>query len=112
MHKHGLRLATIRSRSNTVQELKPTLLLDLGLEATNPDDVVTILRGCSVPVVLRRHNDGYIVVGMAVVHSVMEGQMIEEYSSAWKSCKLSKNDADDILYCSIPQPTAKSLCVA
>ncbi|KAM0800502.1 heterokaryon incompatibility protein-domain-containing protein, partial [Usnea florida] len=53
-------------------------LLGLGPEEARPTDVVAVLLGCSVPMLLRKVESRYQVLGEAYVHGIMEGEAMEE----------------------------------
>ncbi|KAE8442775.1 hypothetical protein EG329_002863 [Mollisiaceae sp. DMI_Dod_QoI] len=60
----------------------------LGPEDVAPGDKLCVLRGCSVPVVLRQEQDQYIILGEAYVPRAMCGEAIlaageEEYEDFW-----------------------------
>ena len=44
----------------------------------HPGDEVCILRGCKLPVILRRVGERYRLVGGGYVHGIMDGETIEE----------------------------------
>ena len=46
-----------------------------GLEC-QPNDIVCILFGCSVPLILRPRNHGYIIVGQCFVLGIMNGELL------------------------------------
>jgi hypothetical protein len=41
---------------------------------SRPGDLIAILKGCNVPVVLRKHEDHYTLVGTCFVPGLMEGE--------------------------------------
>jgi hypothetical protein len=47
---------------------------------TMVEDCVCVLYGCSMPVILRRQGDHYIFVGVAYVHGLMDGEVIQLHS--------------------------------
>jgi len=51
-------------------------------------DQMAILKGCSTPVLLREHNDGYQVIGMVYLEKAMRGELIAWPPEHWKECKL------------------------
>ncbi|KAF2809773.1 HET-domain-containing protein [Mytilinidion resinicola] len=62
----------------------------LGPEDVAPGDKLCVLRGCTVPVVLRQEGDQYILLGEAYVPRIMRGEAIraaeageEEYEDFW-----------------------------
>ena len=44
-----------------------------------PDDIICILFGCSVPLLLRPQNHGYIIIGQCFVLGVMNGELLNSY---------------------------------
>jgi len=47
--------------------------IGLALEETQEGDFVCVLRGCRVPVVLRKEGDHFLFVGDSYVHGLMDG---------------------------------------
>jgi hypothetical protein len=45
-----------------------------------PGDIVCILLGCSVPLILRPRNHGYVILGQCFVLGVMNGELFNLYS--------------------------------
>ena len=43
-----------------------------------PDDVVAILFGCSVPVLLRKHDEQFVLMGKAYIYGVMNGEAMSD----------------------------------
>ncbi len=63
--------------------------MGLGPPKMQEGDVVTILKGCSVPVLLREYEAGiyHRFVGEAYVCGIMDGEMMEEFengNSSWR----------------------------
>jgi hypothetical protein len=52
-----------------------------------PGDEVFVLRGCKLPVILRRIEDRYRLVGAGYVHGIMDGEAIEEANREKKSAE-------------------------
>jgi len=44
---------------------------------SRPGDVVAILKGCKVPLILRKHKDHYIIIGTSSIPGLMEGEAKE-----------------------------------
>jgi hypothetical protein len=60
----------------------------LGPEDVAPGDKLCVLRGCTVPVLLRQEQDQYIILGEAYVPLAMHGEAVraageEEYEDFW-----------------------------
>jgi hypothetical protein len=51
----------------------------LGMEPrfSRPGDVVAILKGSKVPLILRKHEDHYIIIGTSSIPELMEGEAKE-----------------------------------
>lgn len=60
--------------------------LGLGPKISQPGDIVAIVYGCRLLFVLRPRDDGdYYVVGPAVVHGVMQGEVVRQrQAEAWE----------------------------
>jgi hypothetical protein len=48
---------------------------------SRPGDLVAILTGCQVPVILRKQEDHYILIGPSTIPGLMEGEAKELYES-------------------------------
>jgi hypothetical protein len=42
------------------------------------NDIVVVFRGIALPFVLRKHGDGYQIVGVSYVHGLMDGEALEQ----------------------------------
>jgi hypothetical protein len=51
--------------------------MGIAVPDTKDGDVVAVVLGAKVPLVLRRHNSNFLVVGEAYVHGLMEGETIQ-----------------------------------
>lgn len=60
--------------------------IGLGHPEARKGDLVLVLRGLTVPVILREYQDGYQVVGVAYVDNVMQGETV--VTADWVDCKL------------------------
>jgi len=49
-------------------------------------DHVVVMKGCTVPVIIRPVQDGYVVVGMAYIQGIMNGEAVSGHS--WTAVKL------------------------
>lgn len=60
--------------------------LGLASKHVQPGDLITILKGAQVPMILRRENDHYLLVGEAYVDGIMDGEGITNIGSdGWQS---------------------------
>lgn len=50
-----------------------------GPRSVQKDDVVVIVRGCRVPLALRRHSNCYRLVGPVYVSGIMEGEFVRSH---------------------------------
>ncbi|RBR09733.1 hypothetical protein FVER53590_11786 [Fusarium verticillioides] len=58
---------------------------------TRPGDSICIIKGCGLPLVLRRsvtHHDSYELVGGGYVYGVMNGEMLEKPDFRWQEVSL------------------------
>ena len=55
--------------------------LGLAPRFSRPGDLVAILQGCQVPVILRKHEDHYTLIGPSIVPRLMEGEGKELYET-------------------------------
>jgi hypothetical protein len=51
--------------------------LGMAPKFSRPGDVVAILKGCKVPLILRKHKDHYIIIGTSSIPGLMEGEAKE-----------------------------------
>lgn len=51
-------------------------------------DVVAIIKGCTNPIILREHKDGYQVIGIAYLEDLMTGAATRDPMATWIECKL------------------------
>lgn len=51
-------------------------------------DQIAILKGCSMPVLLRERGDGFQVIGMVYLEGAMEGEVMRWRGGSWRECKL------------------------
>jgi hypothetical protein len=58
--------------------------MGLGPHGLLVGDIIAILRGASMPTVLRKEMDGYTFVGFAYVHGVMNGEAVKEWKARRK----------------------------
>jgi hypothetical protein len=81
-HSHGQ--ATYRRRIFTTRKG----YLGLASRALHRGDHICILRGCPVPVLLRRHGAQYQVVGEAYVDGIMYGEITSEGKAEWANLEI------------------------
>ncbi|RDW59544.1 hypothetical protein BP6252_12631 [Coleophoma cylindrospora] len=62
-----------------------------------PDDIVSVVFGCSVPLILRPQQKGYIILGQCFVLGVMNGELLEDYGDKKGSEKIGDREVFDIL---------------
>jgi hypothetical protein len=92
--KEGL-LDKFGSQENTDREVKTILFtseatqmcfrfteleggyLGMAPRFSRPGDVVAIVKGCNVPLILRKHEDHYIIIGTSNIPGLMEGEAKE-----------------------------------
>ena len=55
--------------------------LGMASRFSHPGDVVAILKGCRVPLILRKHKDHYIIIGTSSIPGIMEGEAKELFES-------------------------------
>jgi hypothetical protein len=60
----------------------------LGRESIAEGDLVCILPGCSVPMILRRENQYYKLVGDSYVHGMMLGEVLDDMTDEERLVKL------------------------
>jgi hypothetical protein len=58
--------------------------LGMASRFSHPGDVVAILKGCRVPLILRKHKDHYIIIGTSSIPGLMEGEAKELFES-WRA---------------------------
>lgn len=52
--------------------------MGIGTQHAEPDDLIVVLRGCSVLRIIRRHSNGtYRFIGECVVEGIMFGEALE-----------------------------------
>ena len=75
---------------NTALQLKRRLMvteqghIGMAPARSRKGDVVVVLYGCSVPVLLRPHQDQYEFIGECFVHGYMEGEILKEVEAMTK----------------------------
>ncbi|KAK5208749.1 hypothetical protein LTR41_005978 [Exophiala xenobiotica] len=47
-------------------------------ETSIMNDIIVVFRGVALPFVLRKHGDGYQIVGVSYVHGLMDGEALEQ----------------------------------
>ncbi|PMD40914.1 HET-domain-containing protein [Hyaloscypha variabilis F] len=62
--------------------------IGLGHAQSRQGDFISVIKGCSMPVILRSYQDGFKVVGMAFVEGIMEGEMLQRPGQELKQLKL------------------------
>jgi hypothetical protein len=54
-----------------------SLKVGLGPPRTQPNDIICILLGCSVPIILRQDGRNFMLLGESYTHSLMHGEVLK-----------------------------------
>lgn len=57
--------------------------IGLSIQPLTDGDEIAILRGCNLPVILRKHQGGYKLVGMCYLDGLMFGEVFDD-SQTWE----------------------------
>lgn len=76
------RAAETTDRQETVLFITADGRLGVGPRSVQQDDVVVIVRGCRVPLALRRHATYYRLVGPVYMSGVMEGEYVRSHEQS------------------------------
>jgi hypothetical protein len=60
--------------------------LGLGPRSMRPDDGIAILKGGNTPFVLRKVEGGYLMIGSAYVHGIIDGEAVQLHLSGDGTC--------------------------
>jgi hypothetical protein len=52
--------------------------MGLGPLDTKQGDMICVFYGCSIPFVLRKQKQGYILIAEPYIHGYMDGEVVEE----------------------------------
>jgi len=61
--------------------------LGMGYESVEEGDEIWIVRGCPTPLVLRRSEEGFSLIGESYVHGVMRGEAVGD-NVEWKKIQI------------------------